>query len=1044
MKRILLLLTLLIATVGIATAQQRVVKGLVTSSVDGQPVIGATVVVKDSPTIGANTDADGHFSFEVPASAKTLLISFVGMVTKEVAITEGEIKVVLDEDSQMMEAVVVTGYGTTSKKAFTGAASSMGGEKVKAKFDANPVNALKGNVPGMTMSTESGQPGAPTTIFIRGRNSINSGTQPLYVIDGVPIETGSVGMRKREGIQVSPLATLSSDDIASITVLRDATATSIYGARAANGVIVITTKKGAAGFKMNFSARLGTSLLPVNSGSKRNRPVNADTYREMALEGMLNGVNYGKITGLGGKFAANSAKDPSSYPNTEEGRLAFLQDYNGFPNLKPGEAGTDWLKEVTRAGFLQNYGLDISGGGDSPRSPRYYVAFDYLKENGTVVGKDLTRYAMRMNVEQAPFEFFNYGINSSLSLTETNMGAGGGYFSDPLTQAFMQSPFSPVYNPDGTFNFNTVNKYNPVALRSKHGEKSYAKQYRALVSPFATISFFDWLSFTSRAGVDALIADEFGYWSFLQPQGKDMRGMGENGYNTNYYISITNTFNINKSWGDHHLNALLGQEGQRQFSKIAYLAASNYAVEDLVDIVLASTPSEARTSREELKLLSFFSNAEYDFAQRYFLSASMRFDASSRFHKNNRWAPFYSVGAKWRMAEEEFFKPVTDYVQDLTLRTSWGTTGNQEVGSGWYAARGLYGYGSPYNNLPGKIFVQYENPNLKWEHTRKFNVGIDTRLFNMVKLSVDYYNHVTTDMVFGVPLSKASGLPTYIAGVDYYENIGSLQNQGVEFELGIDAIQTEDLSLSFTFTGSANQNKILKLATDNDLNTSITTIRKGHDIYTWYMPEWAGVDPETGRGMWYKNPDNNRDNNRETTFNYREANQVILGKASPDFQGGFRTDLRWKDFDFSLLLSYALGGKIYGDNLRFDEQVGESLGNNYTQWVADNRWRNPGDNALVPMLTDVNTPWRSASSRFLMNGNYLKVQNIMLGYTLKHNSFETIGLSAIRFFLSFDNVYTFVAKDYRGFDPGGIAASGIQRWNYPQSFKFTGGLTLSF
>lgn len=1047
----MLLFAILMTSIGIATAQNRVVKGQVTSSTDGLPVVGASVVVKENPTIGENTDMDGHFSLTVPASAKKLIVSFIGMKTKEVAITDGEMKIILDEDQETLDNVVVTGYTSTTKKAFTGAASSVSDAKVKAKFDANPINSLKGNVPGVSMTNFSGQPGSPTTIFIRGRNSINSGTQPLYVIDGVPMDTSVIGIRSDEGASASPLASISSDDIASITVLRDATATSIYGARAANGVIVITTKKGTAGFKMNFSTRLGASTLPATSGSRRYRPVDATTWTDLFFEGVRNAYNYAdilaKTSNVGGfynDFIGNESE--GKFPLTEEGMTKLALADFGIEFLPRGEKGTNWFNEVFRTGLLQNYNLDISGGGESPRSPRYYVAFDYLKEDGIMIGKDLTRYSMRANISQAPYEFFDYGINTSLSLTEINMGASGGYFSDPMTQSFMLNPHLPVKLKNGDWNFNTNTGYNPVAIRSEKGDKNFSKQYRALVSPFATIKFLDWLSFTSRMGADIMLIDEFGYWSFLQPQGRDMRGMGENGNFTRYYLSITNTLNINKNWGNHHLNALIGQEGQKRWNKDAYLSSSNYAVDYLNDISLASSPSDARTSRFEMKLLSFFANAEYDYDQRYFASFSARVDASSRFHKNNRWAPFFSVGGKWRIASEEFMQSSKDYVQDLTIRSSFGTTGNQEVGSGWYAARGLYDYGYSYNNRPGMLFVQYENPDLKWEKTSKFNVGLDARFFDIISLTFDYYLHHTTDMVFGVPLAKEVGLPTYYSGVRFFENIGKLRNQGIEFELGIDAINTNDHSLRFSFTGSHNQNRVLKLSTDLPINRDITTIRVGHDIYTWYMREWAGVDPQTGVGMWWTNK-TDKDGNvieREKTYKYNEANQIILGKASPDFVGGFRTDYRYKDFDFSILLQYSIGGTIYADHLRYDEHGGSNIPNAYIQYVADNHWKQPGDNAEAPLMFVGAHNWNQASSRFLMNGSYLKIQNIMLGYTLKNKAFSNIGLSSIRFFASFDNVYTFVGKKYRGLDPASVAASGVQWWNYPIPFKFTGGVTFSF
>ncbi len=1038
MKRFLLLLTAIVASIGLASAQVRVVRGTVTSLEDGEPIIGASVVVKGNPTIGITTDVNGRFSLEVPANATHLLVSYVGKHKLEVAIMQGEMKITLVDDTQVLDEVIVTGYQTVSKKAFTGAASAVGSETVKAKFDANPINALNGNIPGLQLSLSSGQPGAPATIFVRGRNSLNSGTQPLYVIDGVPIESGTQGFTAKEGVAISPLSTLSSDDIESISVLKDAAATSIYGARAANGVIVITTKRGHGGFKLNFSSRWGASAMPHFPRSYHR--VDKATYLEMLIESIENGIKYDKLFS---RFSAlNAGQGLGLDPNNKEDLYKYISWYTGAP-VDPNTPGTDWLKEVTRVGFLQNYNLDISGGGESPYSPHYFIAFDYLSDKGIVIGKDLTRYSLRANLDQAPTSYFKYGLNTSLSMTTTNMGSGGGYFSDPITTAHNEIPIDPVYNEDGSFNTTILwSGANPVAFRSEKGDKNTQTQYRALISPFVTFTITDWLSFTSRYGLDAYILDDYTFWSLYGSDGQSVNGMGNNGFLANFYSTITNTFNVNKSWNDaHHMNILVGQEGQRTYTKSTYLEANNFAVNDLNDISMAAVPSAASSNRDELRLLSFFSNGEYNYMGRYFFSASFRVDASSRFSKKNRWAPFWSVGGKWRMAEEQFMANSRDYIQDFTIRTSYGTSGNQAVGSGWYAARALYDYGFPYDGQPGALFSQFEAPDLKWEQTAKFNLGLDMQLFNFITFGFDYYYHKTKDMVFAVPQAKEVGLPTYLESA-YYKNIGELENQGIEFELKFDAIKTADTHLSFAFTGSHNKNKIIKLSTDKPIESTLQYIAPGYDIYTFKMKEWAGVDPATGFGMWYKN----REESDETTFNYNEAAKVIVGKASPDFQGSFRTDLQHKGFDFSILFTYSIGGKIYGDNNSYDEHVGDKAGwgSSYSYWVADNRWKQPGDNAKVPLLVEKNYGWANASTRFLMNGSYLKIQNIVVGYTITDKALKKVGLSSARIYLSADNLYTFMNKNYRGFDPASVGANGFQWWNYPQPTKVTGGIVLSF
>lgn len=620
------------------------------------------------------------------------------------------------------------------------------------------------------------------------------------------------------------------------------------------------------------------------------------------------------------------------------------------------------------------------------------------------------------------------------------MGSGGGYFSDPITQAYMQTPNTPVYNSDGSYNMSTINGYNPVAQRSENGDKSTAKQYRVMLSPYVQVNLTDNLFFMTRNSLDAYILDEFGYWSFYQPQGKEMRGMGENGYTANFLLSTTNTLNYVKTFAQkHNLNLLVGQEGQQTNLKKTYLSGSNYAVDYLNEVSLASVPGSATTNQYELKLLSYFSKAEYSYDNKYYLSGSFRYDGSSRFGSNHRWAPFASAGLKYRISAENFMKSTSSWLTDLTLRSSYGTSGNQQVGNsdilnGWYASSDIYGFGYNYNNLPGSGREQFGNPDLKWEQTAKFNVGVDFNLFGRISVTADYYNHRTKDMVFAVPVSETTGLSTY------YKNIGELSNKGFEITIDANVLHTKDLNWSVSLNGSKNVNKVIKLSTDNPIESTYTIIESGRDIYTFKMKEWAGVDPQTGRGMWYKNTTGD-----ETTFSYSAAAKRYLGKASPDFQGGVSSSLTYKGFDFAIQMNYSVGGKIYGSNLRYDEQFGNSFGSNFTNYVYDNRWKKAGDIAKVPMMYfGTGASWNSHSSRFLMDASYLKLRSLTVGYTLPQSVLKSVGMKSLRVFANADNVYTFSHKDYRGFDPSSIDANGIQWWNYPVARNVMFGATLGF
>lgn len=1008
MRKLIGLFTLLfLLGLQVSNAQVRTITGVVTDKSDGAPLPGVSVVVKGT-LIGTATDVQGRYAIEAN-SENVLVFSFIGMKTQNLTVGNRDvINVEMESDAQRLDEVVVTGYGVTRKKAFTGAATTVGTDEIVQKTDANPIKALEGTVPGLQLNVASGQPGAPATIFIRGRNSINSGTQPLYVVDGVPITAGTMGMRANEEQTLSPLSTLSPSDIETMTVLKDATATSIYGARAANGVIVITTKKGRAGkLQTNLTVKLGMEMMPSMTNSYK--LLNADEYTTLQIEGLRNYFGEG----------------------TDDELKEVLYETLGVD----GTDHVNWLDAVTRTGFVQEYNLDLQGGGVQETAPRYFASLNYFNNEALVKSKNLERFSGRLNFSQNPSKWIGYGVSINLSYTKTNMGSGGGYFSDPITQAYMQSPLTPIKTESGEWNFNTVNGYNPVAQRSKYGDKSIGKQYRATITPYLTVNFRDDLIFTSRVGIDYYDLKEFGYWSFLQPQGKDMRGMGEQGTTTRTLLTITNTLNYIKTFDEvHNLNLMIGQEAQKTKDNSSYLSASNYPLMTLNQVANAAVPSSASTTRDDVAIASFFFNGQYDYKSKYYFSASARADGSSRFGSDHRWAGFWSLGARYRLSEEDFMKSTASWMSNLTVRASYGTSGNQEVGNSWYASRNLFGFGYNYNGLPGSAHEQEGNDKLKWEQTNKFNIGVDVSFLNRFSLEFDYYYHRTKDMVFMVPVSRVTGL------LSVPQNIGKLENKGIEFTLNAQVLNINGFSWDLSLLGSHNKNKVLKLSTEKPIEGSITIIEKGHDIYTFKMKEWAGVDPETGNGLWYKGTEGN-----EVTTRYNEAGKRYKGTSSPKFIGSVISRMNFKGFDFSFQLNYALGGKIYGDNLSYDEHSGGGGFDNTTRYVYDHRWQKPGDVTDVPRFVYGGVPnANSASTRFLMDGRYLKIKNISLGYTLPKHITSYIKMNSARIFVTADNLYTFTAKNYRGFDPAGIAADGIQWWNYPTPRNVMFGVSLGF
>jgi len=1023
----LFLAAFLFSAIG-AMAQMQV-SGTVVSQDDGEPVVGASVMVVGT-NVGAVTNGQGQFTLTCPEGKNVISISYVGMDPVEV-VARPNIRIVLSSNASDIDEVVVTGYGVTRKAAFTGSATTVNSKTIANKTDANPIKALEGTVPGLQLNNESGQPGAPATIFIRGRNSLNSSTQPLYVVDGVPYSSDAVGIRSDEGQVVSPLASLSASDIESMTVLKDATATSIYGARAANGVIVITTKKGSKGgrTRVNFNAKMGWEMMPAykhfNYGS-----VSADKYLELINEAYQNAIAANGLT----KDYTNSYLGTEDYGvDTQMDYLELIYETPFDKNLK-----SDWLDEVTRTGFTQEYGVDIQGGSSDSRGPSYYLSVSYLNDEAIVIGKDMKRYSFRFNLDQSPSKIVKFGFNTNFAYSETNMGAGGGYFSDPLTMAAMMSPLQAIKDEDGKWNFNTMNGYNPVAQRSKDGDQSLAKQYRILLSPYVTLNFTPDLFWTTRVGSDIMIVDEFGFWSFLQPQGKDMRGMGENANTTRTLMSITNTLNYLKIFNKvHNLNVMLGQEAQYTYYKRAYLAGSNYPVQDMPQVANAAVPGSAATEINRNALASWFGNAEYSYDNKYYVSGSLRFDGSSRFGSNNRWGTFYSVGAKYRLSAEEFMKNTSSWLSNLTLRASYGTSGNSEVGSSWAASQDLFGFGYNYAGIPGSGHDQFGNDDLKWERTAKFNIGFDATLLNRFNIEFDYYNHRTKDMVFAVPTSFVTGLGSY------YKNIGELENKGFELTLGAKILESQDFSWNAQLTLSHNKNKVIKLSTDAPIEGTYNITEAGRPIYQFKMKEYAGVDPETGEAQWYLNAEGD-----EVTKNYNKAAKRYLGDANPDVEGSFTNNLAWKGFDVSFQLNYSFGRKIYGNHLRYDEQIGNSFGENFSEYVYKNRWQKPGDVTDVPALNAeyilVGTTANGHSSRFLMDGNYVKLRNITLGYTLPSVITKKFYISRLRVYVQADNLYTWGCKNYRGFDPASVGANGVQWWNFPQPRNIVFGANVSF
>ena len=1001
-RKLMLLLACLFVGIGLVTAQTQKVTGVVISEEDGQPVIGASVLVKGTQ-IGAITGVDGDFTLpNVPSSAKTLVISYIGMKTQEVSI-RANMKVSMKPDTEVLDEVVVTGYGVQRKASFTGAAAVVGKDVLAKKTDANFVKALEGAVPGIQMNNSTSMPGIWGSIYVRGRGSLNSGTQPLYVIDGMPVDsdTDDNSLTYSTNNTIDPMSSLNPADIESITVLKDAAATAIYGSRAANGVIVVTTKKGAEGkFNINLDIKQGF----VTTANNNMDFANAQQTMKLFTDGYT--------AAQGGDW--------------QENYNYLADDYFGWDR----KSSYDWMDAISRKGYYQDYNLNMQG---RTGSTGYYVGLGYLNTEGLIIGSDLERFSGRLNLD-TKFKWATLGVNSSYSYTTQNgfSLSTAGSMSSPLTAAVSsQTPMDPFYDSEG--NYANINNYNPLALMDeKTGELNQSNTQMVNLNPYFQIDFGKGIYAKTTLGVNINELRQYQYWSALyNPQAQDYNGLGQQYNSKSTVVTWNNIIGWNYKFADKHdISLMLGQEMQKKSYFYEYYAKSDFpfAASGMRDLTTAGTDQGNEYYKQEARLASYFADVHYSYADKYYLSGSFRRDGSSVFGTDNRWGNFWSVGGKWRISGEEFLSE-NEIITNATLRASYGTVGNQDIS--WYAARGFYSSGYNYNQMPGMRPTSIPNPELTWEVSKKFDIGFDLSFLQRIHLTFDFYNEETSDALFEKPLSMTTGISKT------YQNIGSIRNRGIEFSINTSIIQNNDLNWNFFANLTWNKNEVIKLSTDDPLEYTYQIIEQGHPYSQFYMKEYVGIDHETGKPLWYLNKEGD-----ETTSDYNAAAKRYVGDADPKVLGGFGTNLTWKGVDFNLNFNYRLGGKVYNSGAAF---TGFGMAfRTPLEDVALNSWTPENKNAKYPqyIYRDPNNA-TATSSRYLYSGNYLRISNVTLGYTLPKTWTQKAFIQKLRAYVSVDNLYTFTASDFVGYNPE-TSANGVIAWQYPATCTFIGGIQLTF
>nr|WP_319266623.1 SusC/RagA family TonB-linked outer membrane protein [uncultured Draconibacterium sp.] len=1067
MKKIaLMLLGIALFGVLVVEAQVKSITGTVTSSDDGMGIPGVSVSVKGT-TIGTVTNLDGVYQMEVPADAAALIFSFVGMKTQEVEISGSSIDVVMEADLVGLDEVVVVGYGTATRQSFVGTAKTIKSENIKSKSISNVSQSLSGEVAGVSVINTSGQPGSNATIRIRGFGSVNGNRDPLYVVDGIPYS--------------GQLNALNPNDIESTTILKDATATAIYGSRGANGVILITTKSGMDGESViEADIKYGVNV----SGIPRHEVIKSpEDYIGLSWESMYN------------RGVATGQADPVAYANDN---LFSGSGINPQYNMWNVNSGADLIDPVTRTvlpGVTRKYdpenwedygfqssnrteaNLTFRGGSEKTK---YFTSVGYLKDVGYIINSDFERYNAAINLETEVKPWLTTSARMTYAITQTNNNGQSEdsgsifWFVDNIPSIFplFLRDESGAIVEDQIFGGNQYDYGNGRAfgaltnsIADAHYDRSRTDRHQATGSFSANIKIMEGLTVENTFGAQYYMSK---YNNLNNPFYGSAAGQGGSIYKSDEQMFTYNVLNLIRyrtEFGEHSIEAMAAHEAnfwERKRNTASKSKAVHPDVDDLNNFVIVSSPPTSYT--DEVNLESYFGQVNYNYMNRYYLSASVRRDGTSRFIGDNKWDNFGSVGASWVVSEESFMAnvPMLDY---LKVKASYGIVGEQQ-GVGFYPAINTYNV----SNLNDQISISARdvgNPELTWETSKMFQTGIEFAIGEYVDGSFDYYMKNTDNLVFDRRVGPSVGYAMITV------NDGRLRNSGFEFDLTGHIIRQSDYTLDVTLNGEMLNNEIIDMPIDpaTDLPKVIDIggrfgRAEGHSLFDFYIREWAGVDPADGASMWkqsyydengngaldagegitslYEYQQENPDHviSETTTKSYSTATNKFIGKSSiPKVRGAFRVNASVKKFTLSAQFLYSLGGYSY-DFVYAALMDNDPIGNN--NWSTDifDRWQKPGDVTNVPRLSNgYDTNVASTSTRFVTKADYLSLNNVRLGYDFS-SLVRQWGISGLTLFVSGDNLFLLTARD--GFNPA-TSETGTSDWyTYNPLTTYTMGLNVKF
>jgi TonB-dependent starch-binding outer membrane protein SusC len=976
-------------------AQYVNVSGVVTSAEDQLPLVGVSVVVKGT-TKGTITDIDGKYSLSAPEKG-TLVFSFVGFAAYEEALGgKNTIDVVLKVGADVLNEVVVTGFGSQIKRELTGNIARLKSKDIENMPVVSVDQALQGKAAGVYVNAGGGKLGQAVTVRIRGNSSISASSQPLYIVDGTPVTTGDLG---NYGGETNPLSDINPNDIESIEILKDASAGAIYGARAANGVVLITTKRGKSG-KTSVTANFQTG---TSQATKRVPFLNAAEYEKF----------YRQAAGYLDKLNGVDPKDPSSDTQYLFGQNGFISEQSLGTYGTPQQVDSDWQEKIFRKAPMSQADVQISGGTDRTK---FFISGQFLDQKGTLIGNELKRISTRLNLDHKATNWLDLGLTMSLSRTDNRRLPDDNAFSNPL-QAVALMPHTPFIDPNTGLpvgappgDANLPLYYNPI-LSIDYG-KYTATVYRNLANAYGQVNFTPNFLFRTEIGMDILTQNEDGYFKSqtVRNQTRAVNGVGENrsafvtNYNTNNYFNYNNTFDI------HRLDFTVGMSYQQSQNLTNYTEGTNFASNFYTKLTSAATKTDGSSTQTDFRFLSYFARANYKLMDKYILAASARIDGSSRFGANARYSFFPSVSVGWILTEEDFLKNFKA-LSFLKLRGSYGGTGNAELGN--FPQLSLATSDAGYVGAPGQRPSQIVNPDLKWETTYQADIGLDFGLFdNRVTGEIDYYVKNTKDLLLDVNVPAPTGF------LRQARNIGSLENKGFELVLNTQNF-VGDFKWMTSFNIATNTNKVTDI--DGQIVEggirNMNRVVEGQPIGVFFTPEYAGVDPKNGDALWYRNSkkaDGTIDRSTVSNDDYNLAERVVVGNPSPKFIGGITNTFSYKGIDLSIFFNGVYGNKInfYGvgqyssaNGIYEDNQTKDQL----------NAWRSDNTNTDIPEARYLISNGNQPSSRYIYDGSYLRLRTLSIGYNLPKSVISKMRLEKLRVYLSGQNLATFTK--YKGWDP---------------------------